>query len=163
MRKFVFNLEKVLDFRKHQEDELSIQLALLKERLRREEEFLEFLRVQYRQTQTQLRQTGLGELAMEKILILRDFLAGLEIQILHQSQVVAQAAEETEECRLKLLEARQNCKILEKLRERDLAAYQSEVLRQEQALLDEIGTHGYIRNRASEALEANSLEASSSV
>lgn len=163
MRKFVFNLEKVLDFRKHQEDELSIQLALLKERLRREEEFLEFLRVQYRQTQAQLRQTGLGELAMEKILILRDFLAGLEIQILHQSQVVAQAAAETEECRLKLLEARQNCKILEKLRERDLAAYQSEVLRQEQALLDEIGAHGYIRNRASEALEVNSLEASSSV
>lgn len=163
MRKFVFNLEKVLDFRKHQEDELSIQLALLKERLRREEEFLEFLRVQYRQTQAQLRQTGLGELAMEKILILRDFLAGLEIQILHQSQVVAQAAAETEECRLKLLEARQNCKILEKLRERDLAAYQSEVLRQEQALLDEIGAHGYIRNRASEALEVNGLEASSSV
>ncbi|MCL4515982.1 MAG: flagellar export protein FliJ [Firmicutes bacterium] len=163
MRKFVFNLEKVLDFRKHQEDELSIQLALLRERLRREEEFLEFLRVQYRQTQAQLRQTGLGELAMEKILILRDFLAGLEIQILHQSQVVAQAAAETEECRLKLLEARQNYKILEKLRERDLAAYQSEVLRQEQALLDEIGAHGYIRNRASEALEVNSLEASSSV
>ncbi len=145
MRKFVFNLERVLDYRKHQKDELSIQLALLRERLRREEEFLAFLQGQYHQTQAQLREAGLGDLPMEKILILRDFLAGLEIQILHQSEVVALAAQEVEECRQRLLQARQNCKILEKLRERDLAAYQSEVLRQEQAMLDEIGAQGYIR------------------
>ncbi|MGE5576307.1 MAG: flagellar export protein FliJ [Syntrophothermus sp.] len=145
MRKFVFNLERVLDYRKHQEDELSIQLALLRERLRREEELLVFLQGQYHQTQAQLREAGLGDLPMEKILLLRDFLAGLEIQILHQSEVVALAAQEVEQCRQKLLEARQNCKILEKLRERDLAAYQSEVLRQEQAMLDEIGAQGYIR------------------
>lgn len=74
----------------------------------------------------------------------RDFLRGLRRG---REEALADAAARLDAARDRLLAARRERLVLERLRERQRAAYLAEEAARELKLLDELGTYTYFRNR----------------
>ncbi|NLK00516.1 MAG: flagellar export protein FliJ [Clostridia bacterium] len=69
----------------------------------------------------------------------------LQQQIIEQKKLLVQASKKVRESRGRLVEAKQEHQVLEKLKERHLLEYGYEMAKREQKELDEIATSAYIR------------------
>lgn len=146
MKKFVFRLEALLRIRRMQEDEAQAQLSQAIRQYQeatRELERLETKRnllvTTFQQSQQQIQQVEL----LKNYYYYFDKLNG---DIISQ-QTKVQASEEQRACCLRQLEvAVQNRKVVEKLKESQYSDYQTEMQKQEQTVLDELGMQVYLRN-----------------
>jgi flagellar FliJ protein len=144
MKKFHFSLAKLLALR-HQETEQAkrtLAAALATEALARDR----LQDAQNRVAERTARAAG-GSLSVAAYREDREWIRFLHGEVDKAVQAVQAAEAETARFRQSLLVARQRERILEKLRERRLEAYQLEVLQEEQRELDERGSRALKNQR----------------
>jgi flagellar FliJ protein len=138
MRRNVFNLERVLHFRRETEKLRKMELALAKrehelaeECLRREEEAMERLNLEYMSKQIE----GICAYEMQ---LYADFFRKKKVDIIHQREKVTDLDQKVLEKKDHLIEAATEKKIMEQLKQKRIQAHEKEIAVKEQAFLDEI-------------------------
>lgn len=147
MRRNVFNLERVLHFRRETEKLRKMELALAKrehelaeDRLRREEEAIEKLNLEFMNRQIE----GISAFEMQ---LYSDFFRKKKVDILQQRDQVTELDRQVVEKKDHLVEAATEKKIMEQLKQKRIEAHEKEIAVKEQAFLDEIA----LQRRGSQA------------
>ncbi|WP_041667333.1 flagellar export protein FliJ [Acetohalobium arabaticum] len=138
-------MEKVLDYRQQEEDMIQQELTKIQSVLKKEKEKLNKLVTNKCEIQTKLKEKESNGINLQQAVMYRDHLEVLAAEIEEQKQVVAQIKEEFEKCRSRLLDKTKECKMLNKLKERQFANYKEEFLKEEQKNIDELATNNFIR------------------
>ena len=138
MKKFSFSLQRVLSAREAERQRIEIRLG---EKLAE----LERVRAERRSTTEQIarqvqeiEQGSCMGTARQMYTRRLDYLEGLQQHLLRQARVMVRIEREADGIRQELYRMMRNCKILEKIRDNELAAWKNKVLREEQALIDEV-------------------------
>jgi len=138
MRRNVFNLERVLHFRRETEKIRKLELAIAKreheqaeDRLRREEEAMENLNLEFMNKQIE------GICAYE-LQLYSDFFRKKKVDIVIQREEVTVLDQKVLERKEHLIEAATEKKIMEKLKQKRVEAHEKEIAAKEQSFLDEI-------------------------
>ena len=137
MKKFKFNLQRVLDYRKTIEDALLAELAAIQAEHDRELANLEDMK----RDKDQFRERMKIELSRgdaDEIKEAYNYLQQLTLQVLVQQNLVAKLNEKKEKKTLEVIDAAKERKVLERLKEYKVAEYRKEAESQEQKFLDDI-------------------------
>ncbi len=138
MKRNVFALERVLHYRRETEklrkQEFAIarrEYELAEERLRREEESMEKLNLEFLKRQID----GIGSTEMQ---LYADFFRKKNNDILEQREKVTVLGRKQEEKNSRLVDAATDKKIMEELKKKKIKAHEKSLAVKEQAFLDEI-------------------------
>jgi|APFre7841882590_1041340.scaffolds.fasta_scaffold34368_2 flagellar FliJ protein len=140
-----FNLQVLLDYRKHIEEGLQIELAQIQRVFERERQSLLSYQREKHHYEEELARREEHEILVSEALLYRDYLRGMRIKIREQRAVVAKVKVELDTKREALLEATKRRKVLEKIKERDWKRFMETVLKKERIFLDELGIRKYQR------------------
>jgi flagellar FliJ protein len=145
MARFVFRLESVLRQRKRAEQEAQRELAHRQATLVSFQNDLQALDEALRAASDDMRNNHLtGALDLNFLAAHRRFVNAMQRQGMNLVQKIAAAQRAVDEARALLAEAAKRRKVIEKLREKQLARWQQEQDRRETAAMDEIGSQiGY--------------------
>jgi len=136
MRRFVFSLQKVLEYRQRLEEQAIRAFAEAQAQLMHEQAVLHKLLIEREEC---LRRSHRRQhLSVELLAVEQTYLSALEDRIEQQRQRVAEAEKVLEEKRQALIEAQRERKTLERLREKQYEEWRQEWLRTEQKALDEL-------------------------
>ena len=139
MARFRFRLQKVLDIRQMIEDQLVLELARLRAELESEQARLVEL-VSEMEAHKAVMKRRLTEADAEKIRESYEYIQSLRRRILEQEKVVAEAAQRRDEKLTETIQASQDRKVMERLKERQQAEHQAEMLSEEQKSLDDMAS-----------------------
>lgn len=139
MSEYTFHLEKVLEWREGEENDLTNRMAKKKEEMEGCRVALENLKAEYREEKMKRLKLSTGD----QVYTARLYEAKLDEEIQHYQQIHDFLQKEIETIRNHLVEARKNTKTMEKLKEKDYAGFQKEVNHREQKFLDQVGTSAY--------------------
>jgi len=152
MNTFRFRLETLLRLRLAERDQRRTELAKAlraEELLRGEERALEGRQIEAAARSRQLKSPGAAN--VDALLETHRYEVVLTAQRRQLKQQIAQVEAETERRRQALVEADRQLRVLEKLRERQAAAWKKENERQEVKQLDELAIVGYGRRQEAPA------------
>ena len=138
---YQFNLEPLLNHRRYQEEILQKELAGLKKRLDAENGKLWALRQKKRQTVQQLQEKQSDGRPASEIKLYVDFVERLKKKMEAQRQKVLEAERNFNLKRQDLIAAMKQRKILDRLKEKGLQAYEQEQLKKERRMMDEVAGH----------------------
>ncbi len=138
MRRFVFSLQKVLDYRQRLEEQAIRAFAEAQRHLENERALLAHL-VGMR-TRCLAGSPRARTLAVQMLEVEQNYLAVLEERIIQQRQRVAEAEQALEGRRRELIEAQRERKMMERLREKHFEQWRQEFLNTEQKALDDLAT-----------------------
>jgi flagellar FliJ protein len=133
-----FNLEPLLNHRRYLEDLLQKELADLKIRLDTEKDKLWALRQKKRKTVLQLQEKQTDGRPASEIKLYVDFVEQLLKEMEAQRQKILEAERFFNLKRQDLVAAMKKRKILDRLKEKGLQAYEQEQLKKERNLMDEV-------------------------
>ncbi len=138
MQRNVFSLEKVLSFRQETEKLRKMEFAMAKreyelaeDRLRREEEAMEHLTLEYMQRQIE----GIDAFELQ---LYADFVQKKQSDIQSQRQQMVVLDRKVLETKDTLVAAATDKKIMEELKKKKVRAHEKHLAEKEQAFLDEI-------------------------
>jgi flagellar FliJ protein len=134
MKRFKFRLRRVLDMRVQIRDKARQELVRRNNERDHEISVLACLEEEYRRVTIE---AG-GMYSASEIVLFGAYGERLEVAIKNQKLVVAKAIEAAQVAQERYVEASQDAKALEMLREKKLKEYNDESLRQEGAVLDEL-------------------------
>ncbi len=136
MKRFTFNLEKVLKLRQHQEHEREVELGEIISRCVQAQKEIRRLQEEKQRVlggRSFTNQGVAGYAAVEA------YGQRLEREIQEQRRTLQEHEEERNEAQKRFLEASRRRKVLEKLKEKKQERHSQELRREEQQELDEIG------------------------
>jgi len=136
MRRFVFSLQKVLEYRQRLEEQAIRAFAEAQAQLMHEQAVLHKLLIG--REECLRRSHHRQHLSVELLAVEQTYLSALEERIEQQRQRVAEAEKVLEEKRQALIGAQRERKTLERLREKQYEEWRQEWLRTEQKALDEL-------------------------
>lgn len=143
--KFNFRLQKILELRKHQEENIKNQLAILTKELESEKIKLH----QYLKEQSNVLSEinmMIGKIIdMDDLLFKRNYINKLDSSISMQKKIIHHLKNEHNNKIKEYVDISKKLKILEKLREKKYKQFKEETEKEEQIFLDEIGTNLYIK------------------
>ena len=140
---YQFNLEPLLNHRRYQEELLQKELADLKIRLDAEKDKLWLLRQKKRKTVLLLNEKQTDGHPASEIKLYIDFVEQLSKKMEAQKQKVLEAERNFSLKRQDLVEAMKKRKILDRLKEKGLQAYEQDQLKKERNLMDEVAAHQF--------------------
>ncbi|MFN8009011.1 MAG: flagellar export protein FliJ [Terriglobia bacterium] len=143
MKKFTFGLESVLDHRKLLEDNERQRMLKIQGAIAKAKEVKEKLQGESAECQKMLSQQGLGPVDIDHVRHLSHYLDKLEKDIIQLTHLISKLEEDKRIQVEKLLQAKKNREIIQKLREKKYSAYQKEAGEMEQKLLDELSVAQY--------------------
>ena len=143
-KKFDFKLQGVLDLIKMKEDLLGQDLAKLLRELLAEKNKLEIFNSDYNDTRVRLEEELTENLDLKKISFFNDYLRFLVGEIKNKKKMVSLMEEVIAIKRKELEKVMKDKNVMDKLKDKRLIEYKSDVLRQEQKVIDEIGTQRFI-------------------
>ena len=138
-----FNLESLLNHRRYQEEILQKELAGAKIRLAAEKDKLWILRQKKRKYVQQLQEKQTDGRPASEIKLFVDFVEQLSKEMEIQKQNVLEAEHNFNLKRQDLIAAMKKRKILDRLKEKGLQAYEQEQLKKERSFLDEVAGHQF--------------------
>jgi flagellar FliJ protein len=133
-----FNLEPLLNHRRYLEEVLQKELADLKIRLETEKDKLWALRQKRRKTVLQLQKNQTDGRPASEIKLYIDFVEQLLKEMKAQRQKILEAERLFNLKRQELVAAMKERKMLDRLKEKGLQAYEQEQLKKERNLMDEV-------------------------
>jgi flagellar FliJ protein len=142
---YQFNLEPLLNHRRYQVEVLQKELADLKIRLDAEKDKLWLLRQKKRKTLMLLQEKQTDGRPASEIKLYIDFVEQLSKKMEAQQQNVLEAERNFSLKRQDLVAAMKKRKILDRLKEKGLQAYEQEQLKKERNLMDEVAAHQFNR------------------
>lgn len=137
MRKFRFNLQRVLDYRQTVEERLLAELAAIQAEHSRESARLAHMRHEREMFKQKMKQQLSGGSA-EDIKQAYGYLQQLTRQALAQEVTVRRLIQQKDQKTAEVIEASKDRKVLERLKEYKVTAYHRESERQEQKFLDDL-------------------------
>lgn len=141
MRRFQFRLQSILDLRRKELDQRTLELGAISQQCARLAREIED-RVQLRRSTLVQRRFGTGEGgALPDWAAAEAYALRLSREAEDLRRRLAEAEAEREQVQERYREARRNVDVLERLRERREAAYTADQKREEQRFLDEVGLH----------------------
>ena len=140
---YQFNLEPLLNHRRYQEEVLQKELAELKIRLEAEKVKLWLLRQKKRKTVLLLQEKQTDGRPASEIKLYIDFVEQLSKKMEAQKQNVKEAERNYSLKRQDLVAAMKKRKILDRLKEKGLQAYEQEQLKKERNLMDEVAARQF--------------------
>jgi flagellar FliJ protein len=144
VKRFDFKLQGVLDLIKMKEDLLGQDLAKLLRELLIEKNKLEIFKNDYNDTRLRLEEELTENLDLKKISFFNDYLRFLDKEIKDKKKLISLMEEVVAIKRKELEKVMKDKNVMDKLKGRKLTEYNSDVLRQEQKVIDEIGTQRFI-------------------
>lgn len=153
MKKFKFNLQRVLDYRQTIEDSLLAELAAIQAEHDRELVNLEDMK-RGKDLFRERMKIELSRGNADDIKEAYSYLQQLIIQVLAQQHVVAELNEKKDQKTLEVVDAAKERKVLERLKEYKVAEYRKEAESQEQKFLDDIACIRFGRVKRTEDLAA---------
>lgn len=147
---FQFRLQRVLKYRETIEDTRKKEFAEISRIYELEAEKLRSLQEEQSEKLQELGELQRGILNLLVILFYHAYLGRLRTEIDAQAKRVEEVRLEKEQKREALIQASKDKKVLERLRERELEAYQKEEDRKLQIFMDEIGTSKAAREKHEE-------------
>lgn len=148
MKPFKFRLKALLEYRKLQEEHFQLELSCALSAYNQSLEEMQHLAKDYDTAMELLRQNQKNMLKIEEFKLFQNYLDKLNGDIQKQNQVVEAMRNVYREKQKLLLEAAQKRKIVEKFKEKRFNQYYAEQLQEEQKMIDEVGTQGFIRQKA---------------
>ncbi|HOK40824.1 MAG TPA: flagellar export protein FliJ [bacterium] len=145
--KFQFRLQKVLDLRKHEEENIKNQLAILAKELQIEKRNLYNLQLEQNKILSEINLLTGKTIDINELLWKRNYILKLDNEIMLQKKIIIQLENEHKNMIAKYIEITKKVKVLEKLKEKLYKKFIKELEREEQNFLDEIGTNQFIRNK----------------
>jgi flagellar FliJ protein len=142
---YQFNLEPLLNHRRYQVEVLQKELADLKIRLDAEKDKLWLLRQKKRKTVQLLQEKQTDGRPASEIKLYIDFVEQLSKKMEAQKQNVLEAERNFSLKRQDLVAAMKKKKILDRLKEKGLQAYEQEQFIKERNLMDEVAAHQFNR------------------
>ena len=142
---YQFNLEPLLNHRRYQVEVLQKELADLKIRLDAEKDKLWLLRQKKRKTVLLLQEKQTDGRPASEIKLYIDFVEQLSKKMEAQKQNVLEAERNFSLKRQDLVAAMKKKKILDRLKEKGLQAYEQQQLKKERNLMDEVAAHQFNR------------------
>jgi len=142
---YEFNLEPLLNHRRYQVEVLQKELADIKIRLDAEKDKLWLLRQKKRKTVLLLQEKQTDGRPASEIKLYIDFVEQLSKKMEAQKQNVKEAERNFSLKRQDLVAAMKKRKILDRLKEKGLKAYEQEQLKKERNLMDEVAAHQFNR------------------
>ncbi|HHW60560.1 MAG TPA: flagellar export protein FliJ [Syntrophomonadaceae bacterium] len=146
MKPFVFRLQTKLDVVNLEEDLVRQELKHHLEARDKVQFALEEIVDEIQQVENSLVQMMQGTVSLDKMLLMRNYLPVLSESRQLKEQELRQAEQTVEEVREQLVSKRKECRVLEKLKERDWHEYKQEWQRQEQKVLDEVAANNHYRS-----------------
>jgi len=145
MRKFRFSLQAPLDHARHVEEQLTLELGRLLERLHLEREKLANYVRRRSQQQRCLAEESRGRLDLDQIRRRQRHIEALAEAVERQKVIIAAAQQAVSRKRDEVVAAMKRRKVLERLRERKSAEHAREMQLLEQKLADEIAVSHHPR------------------
>ncbi len=142
---YQFNLEPLLNHRRYQEEILQKELADLKIRLDAEKDKLWGLRQKKRETVLQLQEKQTDGRPASEIKLYLDYVEQVSKKMEAQGQKVLEAERALSKKRQDLVAAMKKRKILDRLKEKGLQAYEQDRLKTERRTMDEVAGHRFGR------------------
>lgn len=148
-KRFVYRLQKILEFKEKQEDEEKEKLAKLMEQEVLERQIKAQLEEKLVNVQTILRQKqAAGTIQVEELRFYPGHIKNIENQIKNQVLRLQELAIRIREQRTALMKAAQQRQVYEKHKEKCRETWQAEVDRAEAIMLDELATINFARQQA---------------
>lgn len=148
-KKFVYRLQKVLEFKEKQEEEEKEKLAKLIETQAYERQVKAKLEENLVNVQQTLRhKQASGTLNVEELRYYPGHIRNIENQIKNQELRLQELAIRIKEQRNALMKAAQERQVYEKHKEKSQEIWQEEIDRAEALMLDELATINFARNQA---------------
>ena len=137
MKKFRFSLETVLDYKQQVLDSLQMEHGVIMAQVRRQEEYLEGLEEDYRETDAEFGQQKLEGIAILDAMWYEQYLRAMERQIQQAVLRLEELRKQEEAKRAEVVAAKQDTSSIEKLKEKKLDSYNKAVQKNEEAVIDE--------------------------
>lgn len=149
MRAFRFRLQRILDLRLHHLERARVELAAARRTLearavdRREAE-------QRASIASDALRIALDRgLEAGELVARQEGIERLRAEVAASRQAWEEALRELDRARARVMEAQRSARVLERLRDRALAAHRQELARREQRILDEVGVQTWLRGEGS--------------
>ncbi len=140
MKKFNFRLQKLLNLEDQREQQEKMKLQSLTNKLRGQEKILGFLKDSLLKNQTDLAGNRSESTNAQQLMLLHNYIVGLNERIEYQTKMINEAGAEVENCRNDLIEIQKDRKILEKIKEKDKEEYTLFIRKNEIKQFDDIFT-----------------------
>ena len=137
MKKFRFSLATVLDYKQQLLEALQGEHAVLLARVREQETFLQSIWDEYHDYNDEFCERKMTGLPITDAVIYQNGLRVLEARIQRETDRLEQLRRQEELKRAQVVEARKDTASLEKLRDKKRSAYDKEVSRAEERLIEE--------------------------
>lgn len=152
MPKFEFKLEALLEHRLQVEKEKQRRVAVIQQEIQAIQRQIQDAQMRIALENRTLGTRELsGRLDMAYISTEKRYVGNLHLKIIYALQKITSIEQTLAVARADLLEAAKSRKVIEKLKEKQLARWRAEQDRKESALLDEIGTQLAVRTALAEA------------
>jgi flagellar FliJ protein len=147
MKRFQFNLQRLLEFRQLQEDQAQAEFAKATRALVLENERLQRMRDVLEESMSCLRQEQEKSTSLTMLKMFQEYIDRTREEIRRQIVRVAKAGEHRQMCLRAYEEASRRRKVVENLREKRWQQYLDENLQEEQKFLDELAAQSRLNNR----------------
>jgi flagellar export protein FliJ len=145
MRRFRFNLEKILDLRAKEEEQIRGEFKAAMAQVRAIEEEMEILENLRRETERDLlKERCQSTMKVARILVYEQGLARLVQEKDRSRQRLVAAEEAAERIRVRLNEAKRRHESLEKMKSRHRRRYDAAVRTEERKTLDEVAVNRFV-------------------
>ncbi|MFQ5737285.1 MAG: flagellar export protein FliJ [Thermodesulfobacteriota bacterium] len=138
MKKFVFKLEPLYDYRQRMEDICKKELGAATAKFEEEELKLRRLTEQYRASSEEIDALKERGAPMEEISLYYSYLLGVKGYIAGQEKVLAEFRKELDRKRGELMEASKSRKVVEIMKDRSISSHTERENRQEQKTADDM-------------------------
>ena len=138
MPAFHFRLQNILNVKKQLEKSAKNELGIAMQKMVKQKQILAAIQLEKAQQEEECRQEGLSGVLLAKLKQRMEYISVLHERDLAQQERVNEEMKNVDKIREKLIEIMKERKILEKLREKELALYRKEQEKAGQLLVDEL-------------------------
>ena len=142
-----FRLETLLRRRKQIEDMRQTELSAQRVEFEQASRSLEQVKLHRSEVEGKLKQKLTKRTTVADLITFQKFLHRLSDHLHKQKKVVATAQQKVDEKQVMLIDAMKSRKILDKLKEKESAAYGQQLMKKEQNFMNEIAGGRYVRSR----------------
>lgn len=138
MKRFRFGLDGVLGYRQQVLEGEQNEYAKALQRVREQQDQVEDAQARYQDLNQRFREEAAAGMTAADAMGFENGLRALEVEIARETQTLQTLRQEAEKKRARVLQAHMDAAVLERLKEKQRDAYQKEVQKSDERLIDEL-------------------------
>lgn len=138
MKRFRFGLDGVLGYRQQVLEGEQNEYAKALQRVREQQDRVDDAQARYQDLNQRFREEAAAGMTAADAMGFENGLRALEVEIARETQTLQTLRQEAEKKRARVLQAHMDAAVLERLKEKQRDAYQKEVQKSDERLIDEL-------------------------